>query len=63
MSGLHRQAQVDYTKPERNKVSYHIRNIATHSLSHHAHFHASPEGGRRLVVPRIDDTTPDMFPW
>lgn len=42
---------------------HHIRNTGHAYLSQHAHFHASPEGGRRLVVPRIDDTAPNMFPW
>lgn len=27
------------------------------------HFHASPESRRRLVVPRIDDAAPHMFPY
>lgn len=26
-----------------------------------AHFHASPEGLRRLVIPRVDDARSDMF--
>jgi hypothetical protein len=30
--------------------------------SKNVHFHASPEGSRRLMVPGIDDTTPHMFP-
>ena len=32
-------------------------------VSQNIHFHASPESRRRLVVPRIDDAAPHMFPY
>lgn len=32
-------------------------------LYRHVHFHTSPEGRRRLVIPCVNDTTADMFPW
>lgn len=47
-------------------VSVISNRIDPHDARHvfqNIHFHASPESRRRLVVPRVNDTAPHMFPY